>query len=76
VPGLGFGRDGTRLGRGKGHYDRFLPGLSSTAFLCGVCFRCQVSDALPVESHDVPMDALLTESGWEDTSPCPRPSVP
>ncbi len=65
VPGLGFGKDGTRLGRGKGHYDRFLPAATGAVF-CGACFAGQVRDRLPPESHDMPMHALLTEGGWRD----------
>lgn len=63
VPGLAFSRDGTRLGRGRGHYDRFLAALPAQALRCGVCFECQVSDALPAEPHDVAMHLLLTEQG-------------
>jgi len=63
VPGLGFGRDGTRLGRGRGHYDRFLATLPAQALRCGVCFECQVSDSLPAELHDIAMHLLLTERG-------------
>ena len=63
VPGLGFGRDGTRLGRGRGHYDRFLATLPATAVRCGVCFGCQVSDTLPTEPHDLPVSLLVTENG-------------
>ncbi len=76
VPGLGFGRDGTRLGRGRGHYDRFLKSLPARAVRCGVCFQGQVSDSLPVESHDVTMHRLLTEGGLTDcgiTSALPAP---
>ena len=63
VPGLGFGRDGTRLGRGRGHYDRFLPLVRKDAALCGTCFECQLEPSLPVESFDFPVTHLLTESG-------------
>jgi 5-formyltetrahydrofolate cyclo-ligase len=76
VPGLGFGRDGTRLGRGKGHYDRFLERLAGRAVLCGTCFGCQVSDTLPAEPHDVPMQALMTETGWTELNSSTRPSAP
>jgi len=63
VPGLGFGLDGSRLGRGGGHYDRFLAGLPAKPPRCGVCFSCQLSPTLPRERHDVMMDAVLTETG-------------
>lgn len=78
VPGLGFHRDGLRLGRGRGHYDRFLTSLSPHTVRCGVCFGCQISDALPVEPHDAAMRCLLTENGLEDcggTSLLPRPEI-
>lgn len=78
IPGLGFHHDGRRLGRGRGHYDLFLTSLPSPAVRCGACFSCQVSDALPVEPHDVAMHFLLTENGLEDcggTSALPRPEI-
>ena len=64
VPGLGFAPDGTRMGRGRGYYDRFLAGVSDRTIRCGVCFGCQLQPALPSEPHDVRMDFLLTESGF------------
>ena len=66
VPGLGFGRDGMRLGRGRGHYDRFLSGLPARTLRAGVGFHCQVSDSLPWEPHDAAMQALVTERGIVD----------
>ncbi len=62
VPGVGFDpRTLARLGRGKGHYDRFLAGTS--ARLVGVAFSTQLAE-LAAEPHDVPMHRLLTEAGW------------
>lgn len=72
VPGLAFDTVGGRLGRGKGHYDRFLARLPDTALRCGVCFDCQLHENLPSEAHDIPMAALLTESGWKGLSPWSR----
>ncbi len=63
VPGVAFTRNGQRLGRGKGYYDRFLATLAPTCFTCGVCFDCQLLDDLPTEPHDVPLDAVVTASG-------------
>ena len=50
VPGLGFGRDGSRLGRGRGYYDRFLGSEAAGAMRVGVAFGSQVVEAVPVES--------------------------
>jgi 5-formyltetrahydrofolate cyclo-ligase len=68
VPGLGFGRDGSRLGRGRGYYDRFLGGDAAGAMRCGVAFGCQVVEAVPVERHDERMGALAVAGGWEGRS--------
>jgi 5-formyltetrahydrofolate cyclo-ligase len=63
VPGLGFTRDGRRLGRGGGFYDRLLAASSFRAFTMGVGFDVQLVPALPVEPHDRRLDAIATESG-------------
>ena len=67
VPGVGFDPSNrARLGRGKGHYDRFLaPCLASPKrpHLIGVAFSVQL-ETIPSEVHDVPMDRLLTDEGW------------
>lgn len=59
VPGLAFDAAGRRLGRGKGYYDRFLQGFGGKTV--GVC-RCLLPQ-VPVEPHDVIMDAVVTADG-------------
>ena len=60
VPGIGFDRRGTRLGRGLGHFDRALKGF--TGLRVGVAYSVQVvNDELVREPHDVPMDVIVTE---------------
>jgi len=61
VPGLAFTRDATRLGQGGGHFDRFLPLLADGCLRIGVAFREQIVDGLPVESHDVTLDLVVTD---------------
>ena len=61
IPGIAFDRKGGRLGQGKGYYDRFLEATS--AFRLALAFDCQLIKAVPTESHDVPMNAILSESG-------------
>ncbi len=58
VPGVAFTRDGARLGRGRGYYDRYLARPGLRAFCVGVCFAHQLIDVLPVEPHDRAMDAV------------------
>jgi 5-formyltetrahydrofolate cyclo-ligase len=64
IPGLGFTAEGIRLGRGRGHYDAFLPSLRPEVPRVGTAFHCQLCRALPGEAHDVPVNAVLTEMGW------------
>jgi 5-formyltetrahydrofolate cyclo-ligase len=72
IPGVGFSRDGLRLGRGGGYYDVTLKQVPGAARL-GVGFDLQLVEALPREPHDVPLDAVVTESR---TLLFPRPEFP
>ena len=62
VPGLAFDREGFRLGRGGGFYDRFLPG--TRAFRVGVCREADFLPRLPREPWDARADAVLTPGGF------------
>ena len=61
VPGLGFDPKGSRLGRGKGFYDRTL--ALTKAIRVGVAWDCQLIESIPTEAHDLKMDWICTESG-------------
>jgi 5-formyltetrahydrofolate cyclo-ligase len=61
VPGLGFGEDGVRLGRGGGHYDRTLSRLPASAVRVGFCFDCQVVEHVPRRSHDQRVAVIVTD---------------
>ena len=63
VPGLAFDLAGHRLGRGGGHYDRFLIRLRPDCLRIGVCFEGQVVPAVPTDPWDQALDALATEAG-------------
>ena len=63
VPGLAFDRFGRRLGRGAGFYDRFMSADGFSAFRCAVAFDCQIVAAVPVDSHDMPVQCIVTETG-------------
>jgi 5-formyltetrahydrofolate cyclo-ligase len=65
VPGLAFGRnDGSRLGRGKGYYDRVLGAMAANVRTIGVGYDLQFVPDVPCEEHDVRLSALVSESGW------------
>lgn len=59
VPAFGAGRNGHRVGYGKGYYDAFLQHVNAS-LLCPVYADCLV-DHCPAEPHDVRMDILITE---------------
>lgn len=59
VPGLAFDRNGGRMGFGKGYYDRLLE--NSKAVKIGLCYDFQILEKIPTESHDVPMNFIITE---------------
>ncbi len=63
VPGRVFDRDGFRLGRGGGHYDRLVPLLAPAVPVIGVAVDARIVARLPREPHDRPMSHLATELG-------------
>ena len=64
MPLLGFDRHGTRLGYGGGYYDRTLERLPTRPRLVGLAFAAQELEAIPREPHDIPLDAIVTETGF------------
>lgn len=60
VPGVAFDKSKRRLGRGGGYYDHFLSTLSPDVPKVGICFKFQIIQNLPTESHDIPLTHLIT----------------
>ncbi|WP_249666270.1 5-formyltetrahydrofolate cyclo-ligase [Nocardioides faecalis] len=63
VPGLAVSRDGMRLGRGGGSYDRALSRVPVGTFTCVLLYDDEVLDAVPAEPHDRPVSAAATPGG-------------
>jgi 5-formyltetrahydrofolate cyclo-ligase len=61
VPGVGFSREGGRMGNGQGYYDRLLANVRVDCRLIGLCYESQLFDDLIVGPHDVFMDKVVTE---------------
>lgn len=59
VPGMAFDRQGSRLGRGKGFYDRFLAKHPKTPTI-GLCFDFQVVEYIPKEPHDIIIGEVIS----------------
>ena len=61
VPGIAFDRFGTRIGYGRGFYDRLLP-LTRKAGTLGLAYDFQLVPYIPGEGHDVRVRKIVTES--------------
>ncbi len=69
TPGLAFDKEGGRLGRGSGYYDRFFSrGPMMESVKIGICWSLQMVDLVPTESHDTLMDWVCHERGYARTS--------
>lgn len=62
APLLGFDAKGTRLGYGKGHYDRALANLKANGrvVVCGLAYSGQEVLHIPAEETDMPLDWVVT----------------
>jgi 5-formyltetrahydrofolate cyclo-ligase len=66
VPALAVSRDGARLGRGGGYYDRALQHARPGAVLVALLFDDELLDEVPAEDHDHRVTAVVTPSGgWQ-----------
>ena len=61
IPGVSFDKQGNRLGRGKGYYDKLLPLLHT--YNIGICHQFQAREDIPAEPFDRKMDEVWTEKG-------------
>lgn len=61
IPLLGFDKHGNRLGYGFGYYDKTLSKLPQTKKI-GVGYSFQQVENVPLESHDVKLDLIITDN--------------
>jgi 5-formyltetrahydrofolate cyclo-ligase len=67
VPALAVDVTGTRLGRGRGYYDRALQQVSPTALVLALVHDEEVLDAdtpVPSDPHDVAVHGAVTPTRW------------
>jgi len=64
LPGIAFDRKGNRIGYGKGYYDRYLARYYPDPFVITIApiFSFQLIEEIPVMSHDIPADIIVTET--------------
>ena len=59
VPGIGFDKNGYRIGFGKGYYDKFLK--NTKALKIGLCMDFGIIDSIHYDKWDIPMDIVMIE---------------
>jgi len=64
-PGVAFDLRGGRLGYGGGYYDRLLA-KAQKAKRVALAFECQIFETLPLETHDIRMEVIITEKGLKE----------
>ncbi|MEE8359634.1 MAG: 5-formyltetrahydrofolate cyclo-ligase, partial [Candidatus Omnitrophota bacterium] len=60
VPGVAFSKEGARLGKGRGFYDRFLKDLPRRVKKIGLAYDLQIIQDLPITPQDVPVDKVIS----------------
>jgi len=58
VPAMAYDKEGHRLGKGKGYYDRYLSLLEKN-YKIGICFPWQITENIPLDSHDMCVDEVI-----------------
>lgn len=66
VPGVLFDRKKNRMGYGGGYYDTYFETYKGYRKI-GLAFSEQISEEIPIEETDVPLDDIVTENGWEES---------
>lgn len=59
VPGLAFTKNGKRLGRGKGHYDKYLS--QHAMYAVSLAFSWALLEDIPTEPHDVFINKVISQ---------------
>lgn len=71
TPGLGFTKDGKRMGRGGGFYDRFLAGIEDKVdcMTMGIAWKGIIIPDLTFDTHDRKIRKLCCETEIIDCQP-------
>lgn len=69
VPGIVFGQDGSRIGHGKGYYDRLLQNVNVP--IIGLAYDIQMYPTVPHGARDAKLDIIITETHTYDFNVTP-----
>jgi len=63
IPGVVFGKNGYRIGYGKGYYDRFLiKNKNRIKYKIGISYDFQLTKEIPHNENDQKLDYIISES--------------
>lgn len=62
MPGVVFAKDGSRIGYGKGYYDRYLAKYDIMNRIA-LCFSIQLLESIPSDIYDKKASVIVTEKG-------------
>ncbi len=62
APAAAVGHDGCRMGWGRGYYDKTLGSMAKRPPVYAVIFDAEYLDEVPRETHDEPVDGIITPS--------------
>ena len=63
IPGAVFDKSGYRIGYGAGYYDKFFAHTKKCIDKAALAYSIQLVDQVPTDSHDIPVDCIVTENG-------------
>lgn len=68
VPATAVGRDGSRLGGGRGFFDKTIAAMAECPPVYAVVHDEELFDSVPHAAYDQPVDGVVTQSGIHHTS--------
>lgn len=72
IPAAAVDRSGTRLGWGRGYFDKTLGSMENRPPVYGVVYDSEVLDEIPRDLHDQPVDGIVTPTQTITLSPARR----
>lgn len=69
IPAAAVDRTGTRLGWGRGYFDKTIGSMEKCPPVYAVIYDSEVLDSLPREVHDQPVDGIVTPTQTIALSP-------
>lgn len=61
VPSIALGKDGSRIGHGKGYYDKFLENKKDITKI-GICRNYLLFDKVPTDENDIFLDLIISSN--------------